>query len=79
MFWELLNLRVGEELAGELDDAIDEVEINQDLIQWMMAGDTRVTEIARMLGMSQMHVAVLLHRTRRQLQKEVRSYLGVTS
>ncbi len=36
-------------------------------------------EIARMVGLSQVHVAVLLHRTRKQLQKEVRSYLGVTS
>lgn len=36
-------------------------------------------EIARMVGMSQVHVAVLLHRTRKQLQKEVRSYLGVRS
>lgn len=36
-------------------------------------------EIARMLGMSQVHVAVLLHRTRKQLQKEIRSYLGVKS
>jgi RNA polymerase sigma-70 factor (ECF subfamily) len=36
-------------------------------------------EIARMLGMSQVHVAVLLHRTRKQLQKEIRSYLGVVS
>ena len=36
-------------------------------------------EIARMLGMSQVHVAVLLHRTRKQLQKEIRSYLGVQS
>jgi RNA polymerase sigma-70 factor (ECF subfamily) len=36
-------------------------------------------EIARMLGISQVHVAVLLHRTRRQLQKEIRSYLGVRS
>jgi RNA polymerase sigma factor (sigma-70 family) len=34
-------------------------------------------EIARMLGISQVHVAVLLHRTRKQLQKEVRPYLGV--
>jgi RNA polymerase sigma-70 factor (ECF subfamily) len=34
-------------------------------------------EIARMLGISQVHVAVLLHRTRKQLQKEVRTYLGV--
>lgn len=33
-------------------------------------------EIARMLGLSQVHVAVILHRTRRQLQKEVRSYMG---
>lgn len=31
-------------------------------------------EIARMLGISQVHVAVILHRTRRQLQKEIRSY-----
>jgi RNA polymerase sigma factor (sigma-70 family) len=31
-------------------------------------------EIARMLGMSQVHVAVLLHRTRKQLQKELRSH-----
>lgn len=30
-------------------------------------------EIARMLRMSQVHVAVLLHRTRKQLQKELRS------
>jgi RNA polymerase sigma-70 factor (ECF subfamily) len=29
-------------------------------------------EIAKMLGMSQVHVAVLLHRTRKQLQKELR-------
>jgi RNA polymerase sigma-70 factor, ECF subfamily len=28
-------------------------------------------EIARMLGISQVHVAVLLHRTRKQLQKEM--------
>ena len=33
-------------------------------------------EIARMLGMSQVHVGVLLHRTRKQLQNEVKSYLG---
>lgn len=33
-------------------------------------------EIARLLGISQVHVAVILHRTRRQLQKEVRSYMG---
>jgi RNA polymerase sigma-70 factor (ECF subfamily) len=36
-------------------------------------------EIAKMLGMSQIHVAVLLHRTRKQLQKELRSYSGVRS
>ena len=33
-------------------------------------------EIARLLGISQVHVAVILHRTRRQLQKELGSYLG---
>lgn len=33
-------------------------------------------EIARMLGISQVHVAVILHRTRKQLQKEVRWYMG---
>lgn len=35
-------------------------------------------EIASMLKMSQVHVAVLLHRTRKQLQKEIKS-LGVRS
>ena len=33
-------------------------------------------QIARLLGISQVHVAVILHRSRRQLQKEVRSYMG---
>ncbi len=33
-------------------------------------------EIARMLGISQVHVAVILHRTRRQMQKELSSYAG---
>ena len=33
-------------------------------------------EIARMVGMSQVHVGVSLHRTRKQLQKEVKSYMG---
>jgi RNA polymerase sigma factor (sigma-70 family) len=34
-------------------------------------------EIARMLGMSQVHVAVLLYRTRKQLQKEIQSQTGI--
>jgi len=34
------------------------------------------SEIARMLGMSQILVAVTVHRTRRRLQKEIRSYWG---
>lgn len=34
-------------------------------------------EIARMLGMSQVQVAVLLFRTRKQLQKEIKSQSGV--
>ena len=33
-------------------------------------------EIAKLLGISQIHVAVILHRTRARLQKEVRSYQG---
>lgn len=33
-------------------------------------------EIAKLLGISQVHVAVILHRSRRQLQKDVRSYMG---
>ena len=33
-------------------------------------------EIARMLGVSQVWVAVTVHRTRRRLQKEIRSYIG---
>jgi RNA polymerase sigma-70 factor (ECF subfamily) len=35
-------------------------------------------EIARIMRMSQVHVAVLLHRTRKQLQKEIKA-LGVRS
>lgn len=33
-------------------------------------------QIAEALNMSQVLVAVTLHRTRRQLQKEIRSYIG---
>ena len=33
-------------------------------------------EIAKMLGISQVLVAVIVHRTRRQLRKELGSYLG---
>jgi len=33
-------------------------------------------EIARLLGISQILVAVTLHRARRQLQKEIRLYFG---
>ena len=33
-------------------------------------------EIARMLSISQVHVAVILHRSRKQLQNEIRSYMG---
>lgn len=33
-------------------------------------------EIARMLGMSQVRVAVTIYRARRRLQKEIRSYMG---
>lgn len=36
-------------------------------------------EIARMLGMSQVHVAVLLYRTRKQLQKEIQLPSGARS
>lgn len=33
-------------------------------------------QIARMLGLSQVLVAVIVHRTRQQLRKELRAYLG---
>ena len=33
-------------------------------------------EIAKLLGMSQMLVAVTLHRARKQLQNDIRSYMG---
>jgi len=36
-------------------------------------------EIAKLLGISQIHVAVILHRSRVRLQKEVRSYQGERS
>ena len=34
---------------------------------------------AKLLGISQIHVAVILHRSRTRLQKEVRSYQGEKS
>jgi RNA polymerase sigma-70 factor, ECF subfamily len=34
-------------------------------------------EIARIVGMSQVHVAVLWYRTRKQLQKEIKSQTGI--
>jgi RNA polymerase sigma-70 factor, ECF subfamily len=36
-------------------------------------------EIAKMLGISRVLVAVMVHRTRQQLQKELRAYLGERS
>ncbi|MGD0301421.1 MAG: sigma-70 family RNA polymerase sigma factor [Bryobacteraceae bacterium] len=36
-------------------------------------------DIAKILGISQIHVAVILHRTRTRLQKDVRAYLGERS
>jgi RNA polymerase sigma-70 factor, ECF subfamily len=33
-------------------------------------------EIAKLLGISQIHVAVILHRSRARLQKDIRSYQG---
>jgi RNA polymerase sigma-70 factor, ECF subfamily len=36
-------------------------------------------DIAKLLGISQIHVAVILHRSRVRLQKEVRSYQGEKS
>jgi RNA polymerase sigma-70 factor (ECF subfamily) len=33
-------------------------------------------EIAKLLGMSQVLVAVTLHRARKQLQNDIRSYMG---
>jgi len=36
----------------------------------------RYAEIARMLGVSQVQVAVTLHRTRRRLQKELKAHFG---
>ena len=33
-------------------------------------------EIARALGISQVHVAVILHRARTRMQKEIRTYMG---
>ncbi len=38
--------------------------------------DVSNQDIAKLLGMSQIHVAVILHRTRARLQKEIRSYAG---
>ncbi len=79
--------------GGSGQPAIDQPELKDSLRRAMAALSPRAAEIfalrffegytnpeiARMLRMSQVHVAVLLHRTRKQLQKDIRSYLGVRS
>jgi RNA polymerase sigma-70 factor, ECF subfamily len=66
-----------EELRGQLRRALAELPAREaEIFALRFFEDKSNQEIARLLGISQVHVAVILHRTRRQLQKQIRSYLG---
>ena len=65
------------ELQGQLRRALATLPTRDAEIFALRFFDERSNrEIAGLLGISQVHVAVILHRTRRQLQKEIRSYTG---
>lgn len=65
------------ELRGQLRRALAQLAPREaEVFALRFFEDRSNQEIANMLGISQVHVAVILHRTRRQLQKEVRTYLG---
>ncbi len=70
----------GKELRGQLRQALARLQAREAEIFALKFFEERSNqEIARMLGISQVHVAVILHRTRKQLQKEIGSYLGFVS
>jgi RNA polymerase sigma-70 factor (ECF subfamily) len=65
------------ELRGQLRKALAHLQPREaEIFALRFFEDRSNQEIAQMLGISQVHVAVILHRTRRQLQNEIRSYLG---
>jgi RNA polymerase sigma-70 factor (ECF subfamily) len=65
------------ELRGQLRKALARLQPREaEIFALRFFEDRSNQEIAQMLGISQVHVAVILHRTRRQLQNEIRSYLG---
>jgi RNA polymerase sigma factor (sigma-70 family) len=66
-----------EELRSQLRRALAELPAREaEIFALRFFEDKSNQEIARLLEISQVHVAVILHRTRRQLQKQIRSYLG---
>jgi RNA polymerase sigma-70 factor (ECF subfamily) len=65
------------ELRGQLRKALARLQPREaEIFSLRFFEDRSNQEIAQMLGISQVHVAVILHRTRRQLQNEIRTYLG---
>ncbi len=65
------------ELRGQLRKALARLQPREaEIFALRFFEDRSNQEIAQMLGISQVHVAVILHRTRRQLQNEIRSYVG---
>jgi RNA polymerase sigma-70 factor (ECF subfamily) len=65
------------ELRGQLRKALARLQPREaEIFALRFFEDRGNQEIAQMLGISQVHVAVILHRTRRQLQNEIRSYVG---
>ncbi len=65
------------ELRGQLRKALARLQPREaEIFALRFFEDRSNQEIAKMLGISQVHVAVILHRTRRQLQNEISSYLG---
>ena len=61
-----------EELRGRLRAALGRLPAREaEIFALRFFEEHSNQEIARMLGISQVHVAVIVHRTRRQLQKEL--------
>ena len=71
------NQTESRELRGRLRQALARLQPREAEIFALRFFEERSNqEIAGLLGISQVHVAVILHRTRRQLQKDIRTYLG---
>lgn len=65
------------ELRGQLRKALAHLQPREaEIFALRFFEDRGNQEIAQLLGISQVHVAVILHRTRRQLKNEISAYVG---